>query len=249
MSNLTVANIKTRARQRYNAEDDTFFGDDMLEDAIFDAQQILALEGYVIENTFQTGLVANQSAYEYPVTTLAIKDVRYNNQKIYKTTLRSDPQTDITQITGTPNRYALWDNLIYLYPTPDTSDGAETITTEDDPDTAENEEVVSTAVEKIKIRVYSYPQDITSDEDLIEVPEEFKEGLIKYVLMIMAEKDQNLSLINKYSADWEKVVFEVKKQRKKRLRGDEPARTRDVYFGGDSAPNVDMAFANRGFYA
>ena len=51
---LSVTDIMTRARQRYNAVGDDFFSDQMLRDLIFDAQSILAKEGWVIEKTFTT---------------------------------------------------------------------------------------------------------------------------------------------------------------------------------------------------
>lgn len=221
---LTVTDIQTRARERYNAVGDDFYSDQMLRDLIFDAQQVLAKEGWVIEKTFSTDSVADQREYAYPATTLAIKEVRYDYEKLTKRTLSKDPKTSTTDPTGTPREYALWDDTIILYPTPDT------------------------ASDTIQIRVFSYPDDVTSNTDSIQVPEEFKEDLIVYILMWMASKDQNLALQDRYQRLWNETVERVKKQRKKRLRGDRNARVQDLYFGSDTPPNVeDVYYYNRGY--
>lgn len=206
---LSVTDIMTRARQRYNAVGDDFFSDQMLRDLIFDAQSILAKEGWVIEKTFTTPSIAETREYSYPVTTLAIKEIRYDNLKIDKVKLRDDPKTNSTDPTGKPNQYSLWNDTIILYPTPSTSD------------------------ETIQIRVYAYPSDITSNTTAIEVPEEYKEDLINFILKWMALKDQNTPLADRYEKDWDGAVLRAKKQRKKRLRSDSNTRVTDKYFGSD----------------
>jgi hypothetical protein len=206
---LSVTNIMTRARERYNAVGDDFFSDQMLRDLIFDAQSILAKEGWVIEKTFTTPSIADTREYSYPVTTLGIKEIRYDNVKIDNVKLRRDPKTNSTDPTGKPIQYSLWNDTIILYPTPSTSD------------------------ETIQIRVYAYPSDITSNTSAIEVPEEYKEDLINYVLNWMALKDQNTPLADRYEKKWEEAVLRAKKQRKRRLRSDSNTRVTDEYFGSD----------------
>jgi hypothetical protein len=206
---LSVSDIMTRARQRYNAVGDDFFSDQMLRDLIFDGQSILAKEGWVIEKTFTTTSVADTREYAYPATTLAIKEIRYDNLMLEKVKLRNDPKTSSTDPTGKPAEYALWNDTIILFPTPDTS------------------------TETIQIRVYSYPSDVTSNTSAIDVPEEYKEDLVNYLLMWMALKDQNTPLADRYQRSWEDAVVRAKKQRRKRLRGDSNTRVTDKYFGSD----------------
>ena len=215
---LSVSDIQTRARERYNAVGDDFYSDQMLRDLIYDGQAILAKEGWVIEKTFTTPSVADTREYAYPTTTLSIKEIRYDNVKIGKTKLKDDPKTDTSDPTGTPRTYGLWDDTIILFPTPDTSS------------------------DTIQIRAYTHPVDITSNTSDIEVPEEYKEDLIAYLLMWMAAKDQNAPLADRYQVQWDAAVFRAKKQRKKRLRGDRNARVTDAYFGTD-------LIATRNFYA
>lgn len=227
MSNLTVSNILTRARSRYNATNDDFYSDAELRDNVFDAQSILAKEGWVIEKTYTTPAVADTRTYTYPTTTLAIKEVRHDYDVLGKTILKADPKTDASDPTGKPRHYAVWDDTIYLFPTPDT-DGSLNASSE--------------RVNYVDIKVYKYPDDLTSNSDLIQVPEEYKEDLIHYCLMWMALKDQNTTLSDRYKLLWDEAVFRAKKQRKKRLRGDKNAQVRDVYFGGDISANVEDAF-------
>jgi len=221
---LSVTDIQTRARERYNAVGDEFYSDQMLRDLIYDGQSILAKEGWVIEKTFSTPSVVDTREYAYPATTLGIKEVRYNNEKLTKIKLSQDPKTSTSEPKGRPRTYGIWDDTIILFPTPDT------------------------AGDTIQIRVYKYPDDVTSNTDAIQVPEEFKEDLVVYMLQWMASKDQNLPLQDRYQRLWNEAVLRAKKQRRKRLRGDQNTRVSDTYFGTDSPPNVeDVFYHSRGY--
>jgi hypothetical protein len=209
---LTVSDLMERARQRYNAVGDDFFSDKMLRDAIYDAQTDLAKEGYVIEKTFETTSVAGQREYTYPENTLSIKEVRYDSDKLQKVSLRDDPKTSNDDPTGTPADYAIWDEVIYLYPTPDTDD------------------------ETIQIKCYAYPQDITSNTDNLEVPQEYREDIITYINYIMAQKDQNFTLSDRLLVRWEQSIAKAKRQRQRRLRGDSFAQVNDAYFTSQVIP-------------
>jgi len=217
---LTVSDILDRARQRYNAVGDDFFPDVMLREALFDAQSQLAKDGWVIEKTLETTSAIGTRELTWPENTLGIKSITYNYDKLSKVSLRQDPKTSTDTPTGTPRGYGLWDDVIFLYPAPDTED------------------------DKIQIRTYSYPQDITANDDSIEVPQEYREDLIKFVVGIMAQKDQNFTLYDRLMNDWDVTVQKAAKQRKKRLRGDMNARTQDLYFGGDAPTTVDQVFYN-----
>lgn len=233
MSTLTVSNILTRARNRYNAADDDFFSDSELMDLIYDAQAILAKEGFVIEESYTTPAVADTRSYTFPTTTLAIKEVKYDYDKLQKTKLRSDPKTSTSDPTGTPVAYSVWKNTIYLFPTPDTDGSTDASGDRQD---------------YIDVKVYKYPDDITSTSDSIQVPEEYKEDLIFYMLMWMALKDQNTVLSDRYKLLWDESVLRAKKQRKKRLRSDSNTRVSDHYFGSDITPNVEDTFHYLGDY-
>jgi len=206
---LTASDIMTRARERYNAVGDDFFSDQMLRSLIFSAQEELAKEGWVIEKTYTTTSVADTRELTFPTNTLAIKEVKYDYKKLKKYTLAEDPKTDATETTGTPFGYALWDNVVFLYPTPDTSG------------------------DTIQIRTYAYPADLTQNTSAVDVPDEYKDDLINFLLSHMALKDQNINLASYYQNLWRETVMKASEQRRKMLRADRPARVRDEYFGSD----------------
>jgi len=216
---LTANDIITRARSRYNATDDDFFTDAELMAAIYDAESILAKEGYIIEKTYTTPSIAGTRTYTLPVTTLGVKEVKYDYCILEKDSLDRDPKTSSDEVTGTPLKYATWENAIILYPTPVNSGSVE-----DDGD----------LVDYIEIRVYKQPDDVLSLTSTLDIPEEFKSDIINYILMHMAFKDQNLNLYDRLKMTWEDTVIRVKKQRQKRLRTDRSAKVRDTYFGTDT---------------
>lgn len=207
---LTVSDIQQRARERYNAEGDDFFSDQMLRGLIFSAQEELAKEGWVVEKTLTSDSISGTRTLTYPDNTLAIKEIKYDYEKLLKVPLRRDPKTDSTDPTGTPSSYALWEDTIILYPTPDTSG------------------------DTIQVRTYAYPNDITENTTAIDVPQEYRDDLIDYCVAHMAIKDQNVSLYNVYIAQWRFTVEKAKAQRRRRLRSDRPARVKDAYYGTDS---------------
>lgn len=224
---LTANDIITRARSRYNAENDTFFDDAMLMAAIYDAESILAKEGYVIEKTYTTPSVAGTRTYSLPSTTLAIKEVKYNYRIIDKSKLDRDPKTSVSSLTGTPNEYALWDGALILYPAPVNAGSLD---------------INNNMVDYIEVRVYKHPDDVTSTASTLDIPEEYKEDIISYILKIMAFKDQNLNLYDRLKQEWDECVLRVKKQGEKRKRSDQGSRVTDTYFGSD------ITTARRGGY-
>lgn len=217
---LTVSDIQERARDRYNATGDKFFSDQMLRALIFSAQEELAKEGWVIEKTYTTTSTSGTRTLTWPDNTLGIKEVRYDFDKLWKLPLRSDPKTSTSDPTGRSRAYAVWEDTIILYPTPDETG------------------------KTIQIRVYAYPQDVTSNTAPLEVPQEYRDDLINFVLAGMAMKDQNSALYDRYLAKWLDTVEKAKEQRKRRLRADRPSRVKDDYFGSDIPVTVDEVFFN-----
>jgi hypothetical protein len=216
---LTANDILTRARARYNADDDGFFSDTMLLNAIYDAESILAREGYVIEKTYTTPAVAGTRTYTLPATTLGIKEVKYDYKILEKDTLDRDPKVNEDDLNGTPLKYAQWQSAIILYPAPALSGSVN-----GDGD----------LIDYIDIRVYKYPDDVTSISSTLDIPEEYKDCIIHYLLMQMAFKDQNIPIYNISKELWDTAVISVKKQRAKSLRTDKNARVKDTYFGSDT---------------
>ena len=211
---ITLTQLNDIIRQRYNAVGDTYFSDQYIYDLVFEAESKLAKDGYVIENTYITSSVSGTRELSYPTNTLAVREVRYNYDKLIKLPLIDDPKVDSSNPTGTPTHYSIWDNVIILYPTPDTSS------------------------DTIQVRVYEYPQRLTSTSTL-NVPDEYQIDVCNFVLAHMALKDSNVPLYREYMSLWNDCVEKAKEQRAIREQADKMNQTRDVYFG-ISYPGVNV---------
>lgn len=195
---MTPAQVVTAARQRTNSVGDTFFSDSELYGMIWEGQNILAKEAYVIERTYTTSTVANQREYSYPTSTIAIKRVEYNGNKIHPVTFREDDAMTLsnstTTATGYPQYYALWNFTLYLRPVP-------------------------AEVGTLKIYSFNEAQEVTNSSTL-EVPDIYHQDLVTYLCALMAEKNQNFQAADRYRDRWEKQVAKARSFQRRRLRAD-----------------------------
>lgn len=200
---MTPLELEEAARNRYNAIGDNFYSTDMIMDLIYQAQMELALEAFVIERKYTTTSTASTRAYAFPSNAFAIRRVEYDGDKIYPVSLEADPKTSTTEISGRPRGYAIWNEELILYPTPDES----------------SKEIV----------VYSYnrPQAVTTSSTL-EVPVEYHLQMIDFLLSVMYGKDQNMQMANYHRELWEKSISRIKRQHAKKKRGDQFAVVRDI---------------------
>jgi hypothetical protein len=226
---LTISDVMTRARERYNSVGDDFFSDPFMRDAIYDAQKILAREGLVIQRTYQTPVLAGIREYAFPENTISIKEIRHNFDKLKVMPLVKDVKTDTTDTYGTPRAYMVFEKRIILMPNPVIPD----LMVKGD-----------TTTDLLQIRVFCYPQDLPTNVSPIEVPEDYTEDLLNYVLHLMAEKDQNTTMSDRYLQKWEKRVLEVKSIAKRMFSADMNRRVKDFYFGSDTPITSDEVFYN-----
>lgn len=209
---MTLSQIIAHCQQCYNsAIGDDFFPELWYITMIWRAESELAIQGWVMEETFTTTSVDGTSAIAFPSNTLAVREVRYDYQWLKKVTLKDDPRTTSTDIEGTPDSYAVWDNTIYLFPTPNT-DG-----------------------KTIQLRCYMAPDMLVAAADPLNVPDEYQIQITDYVLANMAFKDQNIALGAVYQQKWEQTVERARQQRRRRLRADKNMVVKDTYFGTDMA--------------
>lgn len=208
---ITIGNLMDHCRSAYNAVGDTFFPDSWFISMIWRAETELAIQGWVIEDTFTTTSLDGTRELAYPSNTLAIKELRYDNKMLKKVTLAEDPKTNSVEPQGQPYQYAVWDNTIILMPTPN-----------------ENGKT-------IQVRAFVSPAQLSASTDPLNVPDEYQIQISDFLLAQMSYKDQNLSLGNTYAQKWEQTVERARQQRRRRQRGDGQMRVRDTYFGSDLA--------------
>lgn len=202
---MTPTQIEEAARRRYNAVSDNLWSQEEIFQLIYDACLEAALECNIIENTYTTTTVSGTQSYVYPTGTIAIKRLTWNGSKLKPITLREDDiATGLNQATtetGTPIFYYIWDEAIYLRPTPN-------------------------AAQTLKVFSYNEPQTLTVSSTL-EIPTVFHMRLVNYIVHAMAAKDSNITVANFYLARWEKDKIEMKKFVAKKKRTDSFAQVGD----------------------
>jgi hypothetical protein len=192
---MTPAEINTAIRNRYNAVGDTFFNDQMVYDIIYQACLEMATESNVIESTYSTTSTAATRTYAFPTTAISIRRVEYDGDKVLPVSVDEDPKTSTTEVSGRPTEYAVWDNEIVFYPTPDVS------------------------ALTINIHTYNEPQPITASSTL-EVPSEYHMMIVDLGLSIFYAKDGNIQMSQYHEAKWQGHMNKIKRSTAKKKRGD-----------------------------
>ena len=199
---MTPSELEAAARNRYNAIGDPHFSTDMIMDVIYQASMQLANEAFVIQRHYQTTSTSGTKEYAFPTNAFAVRRIEYKGKKLYPVPLEYDPKTSTTEPSGTPGTYAIWNEELLLFPTPDTTG------------------------DQIDVYTYNRPQAVTSSSTL-EVPEEYHLDMIDLILSVMYAKDQNTSMSTYHRNLWEASINRVKRHNRKKQHGDQYAVVRD----------------------
>lgn len=196
---MTITQLLTSARRRYNSVNDSFFADEELINILYDACLDFARTTLCIERVYTTSTVASQQEYSYPTSAIAIKRIQYNGKKLQPINMRQDDSitalNQSTTATGDPQYYFIYNETIYLRPVP-------------------------AGVGTLKIWTYNEAQELTVASTL-EIPTQFHLDLVDYMASEMAAKDLNFTTAKYYLEKWERRKAEAKKwtQKKKRTDG------------------------------
>lgn len=205
---MTITQLIDLARAMYNADGDTFFSEALFLELISLAEQELALETDCIEDVTTDVSVASQQQYSYPTNTAKLKRVEYKGQKLQPITFRElDALTlnnDVSSLTtGTPYYYAVFDEVVYLHPTPDTSS------------------------DEIKYYRTKKAARLTATTDTLATPAEWHHAIALFLVANMHLKDKDFNGYQVLLGQWRNEVARAKRQRRKRLRGDSFAAVQD----------------------
>jgi hypothetical protein len=197
---VTPQEIIDAARARYNASSDTFWSDAELLQHVWDACNELAHQAFAIEKYDDSETsVAGTPDYAFPTRCIALKRVEYDGKRLDPITFREDDQLTFfdshTTQQGEPDFYTQWAERIYLRPTPDTS------------------------ALVIGIYYFAEPDTVTAGSTL-EVSTMWHHGIIDYVVALMALKEKNYTVSEKYDLKWAQTVARAKAWRRKRMRSD-----------------------------
>ena len=202
---MTPTLIETYARSKYNATGDTFFTEAEIFYYIYQAQLELASETDLYESPVATiNMVAGTRSYDYPDTAKILKRLEYNVSggttiKLQPITFREDDaltlQNSTSTVQGTPQFYTIFNEKIYLRPTP------------------------ASSVDTITVYFYGEPAVVTTMTTL-ETPTLFHMDLVDFVVREMYAKDKDLEMTEYFDQRWEKSKSRIKRWVQKRKRGD-----------------------------
>lgn len=179
---MTVTDFCEYVRNIHNAIQDDHFSDIEIYKYL-EAAANEAAELGVIEGTDTTASVAGTSIINYPANATFIRRILYAGKPMKYLTFRQFESRQPTgvSVSGTPREYALWNNQIWMTPTPSTS--AETIT------------------------IYSekMQSSITTALSTIDLPSILHPRLSSKVVSLMYDKDENPAAAARFEARWENV--------------------------------------------
>jgi len=213
---MTPLEVITAARQFHNAVGDDFWSDAELYNHLYFCATRLATEAECIENRYTTTTVASQQEYARPTRAFRLKRVEYNGQKLDVIDFRGLDSVYLnttTAVTGTPQYYYEFDDVIGLYPTPDT------------------------ASVTIKIYSYDYPS-FPSTTSTLEVPVQYHRALVMGVRALMSPKELGHPNTGFYRDEWENALLEIKRQERRRKRGDKFRRV----LREEDLPNTQLGY-------
>ncbi len=202
---MEVDEVEDYARRRYNVVGDTrFFTSLEIQRYIWAAEMELARETFCVRNTFSAVSVSGTQEYPFPSRTLAIKRVSYDSCRVEPRTLSEvlALTSSVAAPIGQPAIYAIWNEVLYLAPIPDT-DGLE-----------------------IKIFSIDEPEEVSTSATL-SVPTRYHLDLAEYVVWQMAVKDKNYQGATYHEKRWHDIVTKAKAFERKALRTDQQGFMRD----------------------
>lgn len=205
---MTPTQIENQARQMYNAVGDSFFPQDMILNIIYQAQLEMGVEVDFIEETFSTTSVVAQREYTYPDNTVSIKRIEYAGVKLNKVELKDDPKTSTTEASGTPDSYAIWNDVVILFPTPDT------------------------ASDTIKMFTHQRASAVTTTS-VLNIPAQYHMAIVDLILSVFFAKDKDRQMSIFHRNIWNEAVRKAKMETARRKRTDRFAQVRDSDYEPD----------------
>ena len=193
---MTVTEFVTYVRNIHNAASDNNWSDaeiySLTEARANEALSIIGL----VQGLSTTSTVAGTQSYAYPSNVVFIKRVLYDGRGLKELTFREWEERVVsgTAPSGNPFEYMVWNNLIYLVPTPN---------------------AVGT------LTIYSEKQQsaITSTSSTIDVPAVLHGRLADGVISMMYAKDLNSTMASFFEQKWQGVHMPAFREFKNKRRG------------------------------
>lgn len=169
---MNVGEITLRVQRQFGDEASVQIAEADVIRWINDAQAEIALKNQLLQSIATTAVIINQQAYALPDDILTLRSVHYAGNKLQALSSTEAEeyiaQPNNTDSRGTPQRFWIWANQIFLYPRPDGSD----------PD-------------DLKIFYTKQPTPVVNAADTPELPTQYHNRIVEYCLQQAYELDEN----------------------------------------------------------
>jgi hypothetical protein len=185
---MTPLQIETAARRMLNASSSNFWSsEEIIENYLYFAALELSTRTRCIENRYTTTSVASQQEYAKPSRMVSVKRVEYSGRKLMPISFRkldSINYNTSTTVTGTPQYYYFFDDVLGLFPAP------------------------SAAGDTIKS--YSYDEEnALTDSSTLEIPTQYHVYLVIGTAYYMTLKELGHPQTDRFFAKWEDSITKV----------------------------------------
>lgn len=202
---MTTAELETAVREQYNAISDTFFSQASILNLITKGSMELAAKALIIEGKdASTSTVASTRNYNFPTNAILVKRLEYDGSKLKYVDFRDDDLVNanvLSTVTGTPAYYSIWNDVVYLRPTP-------------------------AAVATLTFYTYNQPAAAAIGTTL-SVPARFHWALVDFCLRELCAKDENHNMAAHYNNLWQQHVKDAIAFKAKQKRADGMAAVKD----------------------
>lgn len=144
-------------------------------DWLNEAQRKIARDTGWIAAHVETDVIADQRGYELPPDIIVMERLELDGRKLPQTTLQQIDNENPTHTLseGGPDRYYVWGNTLYLYPTPQEA-----------------------GVNNLDMWYKKTPALIQSDTDPVDIPDTMHDAMVRFALARAKEKDEETADAN-----------------------------------------------------
>jgi hypothetical protein len=177
---MTLSDLLTYVRRIHNAETDTYWSDEEIRKLVeAGCNEIICILGLIEAVDTSITTVAGTQSYAFPSNVVYVRRAYYDNEPMKLVTQRIFDTRDPTGsgATGTPKEYFIWNNSLYLSPTP--SDA-----------------------KVLKLFVEKSQTTLTQNSDPILIPDILHYRLCDFVIAHMYAKDLNQSMTTMFMNRW-----------------------------------------------
>jgi hypothetical protein len=177
---MTLSELLTYVRRIHNAETDTYWSDEEIRKLVeAGSNEIISILGLIEAVDTSITTVDGTQSYAFPSNVVYVRRVYFDSEPLKLVTQRIFDTRDPTGsgVAGKPQEYFIWNNMIYLSPTPDEA-------------------------KVLKLFVEKSQSSLTQNTDTIEIPSVLHYRLADFVIAHMYAKDMNQSMANMFMNRW-----------------------------------------------